>query len=67
MLASALEAERFTEEEVQSAVRACGVASFDLVEAVVLETNGSLSVIVRLDRESPRSALEGVRGFPDAA
>ena len=37
--------ERLTEGEVRQAVRASGVGGLDQVAAVVLETDGSLSVI----------------------
>lgn len=41
--------ERFTEEEIGAAVRAAGGAGLDDVAAVVLETDGSLSVILSGD------------------
>lgn len=44
-LPGALRAERLTEAEVLQAVRASGRGSLDGVAAVVLETDGSLSVI----------------------
>ena len=57
-LASAMRAARVTEDEVRSAVRSSGIAELEPVEAVVLETDGSFSVV------SPRServpSLEGV-------
>jgi uncharacterized membrane protein YcaP (DUF421 family) len=43
----ALRQERVTHGEVRQAVRAQGLGSLDDVEAVVLETDGSLSVISR--------------------
>jgi uncharacterized membrane protein YcaP (DUF421 family) len=45
MLESAMRQERVTTSEVQAAVRAQGLASPDQAFAVVLETNGNLSVI----------------------
>ena len=45
MLEAALEAERLTRDEVVSAIRNHGIGRLDEVEAVVLETDGSLSVI----------------------
>lgn len=45
MLEAALRRERVTREEVWAAMRAQGVAAADEVEAVVLETDGSLSVL----------------------
>lgn len=44
-LPGALRAERLTESEVRQAVRASGRGSLEEVAAVVLETDGSLSVI----------------------
>lgn len=49
---------RIVEDEVLAAVRQQGVASLDLVEAVVLETDGSLAVVQRADADS--SALSSV-------
>ncbi|MFI0472723.1 DUF421 domain-containing protein [Halomonas sp. HMF6819] len=59
-LTRALYRARVTEDEVRSAVRASGLASVADVSAVVLETDGSLSVVTQtLARE--RSSLEDVR------
>ena len=58
----ALLKERVTEAEVKSAVRSGGAASMSAVHAVVLETDGSLSVI-KIDGETDDSALEGVSGW----
>lgn len=44
-LGEALRKERVTEEEVLAAVRAQGTADLSAVEAVVLETDGSFSVL----------------------
>jgi uncharacterized membrane protein YcaP (DUF421 family) len=50
---------RLTEEEVRAAVRAQGLPAIEKVEAVALETDGSLSVIGRGDgRQS--SSLAGI-------
>jgi uncharacterized membrane protein YcaP (DUF421 family) len=50
-----------TEEEVRAAVRSQGLPAIEDVEAVVLETDGSLSVIRGEDgRES--SSLAGISG-----
>lgn len=43
---SALHRERLTQDDVLGAIRAAGVASMSEVDAVVLETDGQLSVIV---------------------
>lgn len=59
MLRSALRRERVLESEILAAVREQGLASLAQVEAVVLETDGSLSVIQRSDA-GDRSALSGV-------
>ncbi|QDV75308.1 DUF421 domain-containing protein [Botrimarina mediterranea] len=45
MMSRAMQRERITEGEVLAALRAAGVASVDGVEAVILETDGSLSVV----------------------
>ena len=44
---SALRSSRLTSQELMQAVRASGSGSFDAIAAVVLETDGSLSVITR--------------------
>jgi len=60
-LHEALRSQRTTESEVRTAVRAAGIASLDDVEAVVLETDGNLSV-VKKSNDGSRSALEDVEG-----
>ncbi|MBA3324273.1 MAG: DUF421 domain-containing protein [Rhodobacteraceae bacterium] len=57
----ALRDERVTPEEVAAAVRAQGVGALDDVAAVVLETDGSFSVITAA-QAGDRSALASVRG-----
>ncbi|SFR64838.1 Uncharacterized membrane protein YcaP, DUF421 family [Marinobacter daqiaonensis] len=52
---------RVTEDEVRSAIRSSGVLAMEEVEAVVIETEGSLSV-VRRGTDAGRSSLEGVQG-----
>ena len=59
-LPSALRRSRVTRDEVRLAVRAAGLASLDEAEAVVLETDGSFSV-VRRGEDKGRPSLEGVR------
>lgn len=49
MLPDALRSERVAEEEVRSAIRAQGIAAIDAVQAVVLETDGTFSVMSRTD------------------
>lgn len=48
---------RVTQDEVQSAIRGSGIADMKAVEAVVLETDGSISVI-KQNAESSHSSLE---------
>ncbi|MDX1458885.1 MAG: DUF421 domain-containing protein [Marinobacter sp.] len=60
---AALRKARVTEDEVRSAVRSSGVPALEDVEAVVLETDGSLSV-VRRGPQPGSSSLEGVQGQP---
>lgn len=50
---------RLSPEEVHQAVRASGIGGLDLVAAVVLETDGTLSVIPAAQAGS-RSALDGI-------
>jgi uncharacterized membrane protein YcaP (DUF421 family) len=56
---SALADERVTTEEVDAAIRNAGVGRIEEVAAVVLETDGSMSVIRRSDEEL--TALRSVR------
>jgi uncharacterized membrane protein YcaP (DUF421 family) len=51
---------RVAPEEVRQALRQRGIASLDGVAALVLETDGSMSVLTEI-REGPSSALVGVR------
>ncbi len=62
MLDGALRDERVTEAELLAAVRAQGTASLEAVEAVVLETDGSITVIAG-GSSQPASALQQLRGF----
>jgi len=57
--AAAMARERVTAGEIESAVRASGIGRMEDVGAVVLETDGSLSVIPRDDR--PLTILSNVR------
>lgn len=54
--------ERIAEGEILAALRANGVAAVEDVDAVVLETDGSFSVIKNLGRTST-STLKDVREF----
>ncbi|WP_092993240.1 DUF421 domain-containing protein [Thiohalomonas denitrificans] len=58
-LQAALVSARVTEDEVRAAVRSAGVATLNEVEAVVLETDGSFSVVPR-NGGSGESSLTGV-------
>ena len=60
-LPAALRQARVTEDEVRAAVRSAGIDSLDKVHAVVLETDGSFSV-VRRDEGGNGSSLVGVDG-----
>jgi uncharacterized membrane protein YcaP (DUF421 family) len=59
LLRGAMRAARVTEDEVRSAIRSSGFADVNDVEAVVLETDGSFSV-VSASSDSGRSSLSGV-------
>jgi uncharacterized membrane protein YcaP (DUF421 family) len=59
VLPVALREERVTEEEVRAAVRAQGIGSLGEVDAVVLETDGSFSV---LKQAGDGTALGNVAG-----
>ena len=62
MIKEALLDERVAPEEVWAAVRATGHADLDEVEAVVLETDGTFSVLARPPGNS-RGAMSTVRGW----
>lgn len=59
-LSSALVSARVTEDEIRAAVRAAGTESMATVAAVILETDGSFSV-VKNGETSATSSLEGVK------
>jgi uncharacterized membrane protein YcaP (DUF421 family) len=61
LLQQALREERITEAEVQAAVRASGRGGMEAVVAVVLETDGSLSVVSD-PQKGPFTALNAVAG-----
>lgn len=61
LLPDAMLRTRVTEDEVRAALRTAGYGAFDDVEAIVLETEGSFSVVGKGDAVA-RDALEGVRG-----
>lgn len=59
MLHAAMRAQRVTEAEVLSAVRSAGIARLENVEAVVLETDGSLSVLSH-PSDGPATSLKDI-------
>ncbi len=61
-VADALHRERISEQSLHQAVRSAGAGGLELVAAVVLETNGTLSVVTR-DQRGSGSALDGVTGW----
>lgn len=63
MLKEAMRRERVTEEEVLAMVRSKGLGTLERVEAVILETNGQMSVVPASKTEDPASALCPVSGF----
>lgn len=61
-LPAAMQRARIAEEEIRMAVRSAGFASLTDAEAVVLETDGSFSV-VRRGPGNVQSSLKGVQGM----
>jgi uncharacterized membrane protein YcaP (DUF421 family) len=59
-----LRKQRVTEGEIRTAIRNRGIAAIEDVEAVVLETDGSFSVLRRFEASST-SALSDVEGYPE--
>ncbi len=64
---AALMEERVSRAAVFAAVRSSGKASLGEVEAIVLETDGSLSVIESNPERPDASALRGLRDYPESA
>ncbi|MGI8889713.1 MAG: DUF421 domain-containing protein [Chthoniobacterales bacterium] len=60
---TALRDERVTAAGVEAALRSAGHASLATVEAVILEADGSMSVIGRKADREEKSALSGLRDF----
>jgi uncharacterized membrane protein YcaP (DUF421 family) len=58
---NAMKVVRVTQDEVRSAVRQQGLGGLEEVSAVIMETDGSLSVISK-DKRGSSSALDGVSG-----
>lgn len=59
-LTDALRQQRVDQSEVRAAIRAAGLAAIEDVEAVVLETDGTFSVVKKSASGSSRSALKDV-------
>ena len=58
--------ERVSEHEVCSVIRKAGIASFDDVLAVTLESDGSVSVLPKPEKEADEfNSLNGVDGMPN--
>jgi uncharacterized membrane protein YcaP (DUF421 family) len=65
-LRGVMAAERVNEEEIRAAVRAQGIGTLEDVAAVVLETDGSFTVL-RQTGHGSASTLAGVTNWPSAA
>jgi uncharacterized membrane protein YcaP (DUF421 family) len=65
-LEGALRSERITREEILAALRASGAAEPRGIAAVVLETDGSLSVIAQADAKAGIGTLDTVQRLDDA-
>ena len=63
MLSDALERQRVTPEEVRAAIRTQGMSQIDEVEAVVLETDGSFSVLA-ITSQPATAAIHDVANYP---
>ncbi len=59
-LPAAMRRQRVTESEIRAAIRSKGSAAIESIEAVVLETDGTFSVIIKSPDNLSRSALEDV-------
>lgn len=64
ILEDAMTRERITKSEVEAAIRGQGIASFEGVEAVVLETDGSISIMSKSQNQTD-SVLQSVHNFPE--
>lgn len=63
LLEDAMEAQRVTHSEILQGLRQQGLASLDQVAAVVLETDGTLSVITDTPKPDASSTLANVAGW----
>lgn len=66
MLSGAMRQERITEDEVFAALRNHGRAGLESTNAVILETDGSLSV-VDADSNTASAVLVALSGYPPSA
>jgi uncharacterized membrane protein YcaP (DUF421 family) len=64
MLEKAMSEERVARDEVYAAIRSAGVAGVHEVDALILETNGTFSVV--RSASTGDTALQPVRGYPDS-
>ena len=62
-LMEAMKRQRVTESEIRAAIRSAGAAAVEEIEAVVLETDGSLSVV----KKSPNDSRSALKDVPDSA
>lgn len=60
-LQAAMRKVRVTKDEVRAAVRGAGQNAIDDIDAVVLETDGSFSVIRRGEKTTEESSIAGVK------
>jgi uncharacterized membrane protein YcaP (DUF421 family) len=64
-LTEAMKAKRVTEEEILSILRSNGVAKVEHADAVVMETDGSLSILKKVQNfQAENSALSNVNNIP---
>ncbi|NJM06912.1 DUF421 domain-containing protein [Candidatus Gracilibacteria bacterium] len=63
LLSDALHRERVVAEEVLAAVRSEGIADLAAVAAVVLETDGTFTVVAQ-NEQPAHSTLRNVKGYP---
>ncbi len=63
MMDSALQQQRVLAEEVRAAVRGHGIAALEEVETVILETDGSFSVVAR-SNASPTAIQPEIADYP---
>ena len=60
-LPKAMRRSRVAEEEIRAAIRAAGKASMEDAHAVILETDGSFSVVPTSEAGEPKTALASVQ------